>query len=154
MYGPLLLIHSWTRWIVLIAAIYFLFKSAYGWLSKKPVSPADNKFLWAFDQVLNYQVLFGLAIYIAASPMVRAAIAAPSEILSNPVIQFWTLRHPITMLAVIAVFQIGKGRGVRAESSKRYQIYCLTFAAVLLLIVSAIPWEGLTYGRPFFRWSI
>lgn len=154
MYSALLFIHSWTRWIVVAATLYFLVKSAIGWSRGKKWTSADNHFIWIFSQVFGYQILIGLTIYLAVSPMVRAAVSDPGSILSNGVINFWTLRHPLSMILAFVVYQVGEGRAKKGAIEKRYAIYTITFAAVFAIMCSAIPWDGLSYGRPYFRWGL
>lgn len=151
MYESLLLIHSWTRWIVLVSAVYFLLVSLRAITRGKPWTGHDARFVWALDQVLLYQVLFGLALWMSASPIVHASFLNPGLILTTPLYQFWTLRHPLTMLLALGVFQIGKSIAGKRPVTSRFKIYAMTLAVTLALIASAIPWPGLSYGRALLR---
>jgi hypothetical protein len=65
MYEPLLLIHSWTRWIVLIGLVFLFIRSLQGWVKQTEWTDGHTTFVWAVDQVLGYQVLFGILIWLA-----------------------------------------------------------------------------------------
>jgi hypothetical protein len=152
MYGPLLLIHSWTRWIVVVSGILFLIRCLVGWMKRQEWSSSENYFIWGFNQILGYQILFGFTLYIAASPYVRMAISNPSLISTNPVVGFWVARHAVTMLSTLGVFHVGRAKAKKAPQDSRFRIYTITFTVLMAMILSAIPWAGLAYGRPWFRW--
>lgn len=153
MYEPFLLLHSWTRWAVLLALIYLLARSALLWRLQKPWTSKDSELLWVFDQIFGYQVLFGFALWLAGSPLVKAAFKEAGLIFDNSLVFFWALRHPLTMLVAFGVFHMGKARAKRSSPEKAARLYFLTLLGVTLLILSAIPWPGLFYGRPLFRWQ-
>jgi hypothetical protein len=152
MYGPLLFIHSWTRWIVVVSGLYFLIRCLLGWVRNQQWGSSENHFIWAFNQILGYQILFGLTLYIAASPFVKLAIANPSLISTQPVVNFWVARHAPTMFFTLGVFHMGRAKVKKAPLESRFRIYTITFSILMALILSAIPWTGLVYGRPWFRW--
>jgi hypothetical protein len=151
MYGPLLLIHSWTRWAVVLALAYFFVKATYGWIARRPWTGADSHFMWAFNQLLGYQVLFGFALWIGASPIVKVAFKNPQLALQDGVISFWALRHGLTMIFALGAFHMGHARAKRGPAERRCKIYSITFLVLIALIGSAIPWPWLAYGRPLFR---
>ena len=154
MYQPLLFIHSWMRWTIIFAIIYFLIRSINGWSKQSPWTSQDNYYIWAFNQVFGYQILFGLTLWISLSPMTKAGFKDSSLILENSMIFFWFLRHPITMILALGAFHMGKAKGRSAVPEKRFKIFAVTFLIVLLVIASAIPWPGLSYGRSLFRWFL
>lgn len=151
MYEPLLIAHSWTRWMVLGGLVYFFIKSIYSIVRKKAWTGADNYFIWAFEQAFGYQVLFGLVLWLGSSPFLKMAIRNPDLVFEDSTVSFWSLRHPLTMLVSIVVFQIGKVRARRAPMENKFRIFAVTFAVVLILVCSAIPWSWLSYGRPWLR---
>ena len=154
MYETLLLIHSWMRWAIVVAVLYFFVNCLAGSLRKKLWSPNDQHFIWAFNQLFGFQVVFGIIIWLALSPFTKAGFKTPITILENPVTFFWTIRHPVTMLLAMAAFQIGETRAKKTSPEKKHKLFAITFAVLILLIASAIPWPGLAYGRTFFRWPV
>ncbi len=151
MYDSLLFIHSWFRWAVYLAVIYFLIRSIIGWQKKSPWTVQDNHFVWAFTQVFAYQIGFGLTLWIGLSPLTKIAIKDPALLWEEGLISFWVLRHPATMVLALGVYFIGKSRSEKALSN-RFKAYAITFTVIFLMITSAIPWPWLAYGRALFRW--
>ena len=152
MYEPLIFIHSWFRWILFVGIVYFLTRSIYCWITKKPWKPSDTNFIWAFDQIFNYQILFGLMLWLAGSPLTKALFQDPSAALQNDVISFFTIRHGLTMIFAVGVFHMCKARARRLPEKDRFKIFSVVFGLVFVIVCSAIPWPGLIYGRDLFRW--
>jgi hypothetical protein len=152
MYEPILFLHSWTRWAVFLGVIYFFIRSVVGWWKKSTWTSQDGYFIWAFNQAFGYQVAFGITLWIGLSPMTKAGMKDPPLILENDMIFFWVLRHALTMILALGAFHIGKARSKKVAPNDRFKVYTVTFAIVLLMIVSAIPWPWLSYGRTLFRW--
>ena len=152
MYQPLLFIHSWFRWILFIAIIYFFIRSAKAWRTQHNWTGQDNYFIWAFNQIFGYQLGFGLTLWTGLSPMTKTGFKNPSLIFDNGVISFWVLRHAITMILAFGVFHIGRAKSKKAPPNDCFKIYTITFGIILTLVASAIPWPWLSYGRSLFRW--
>ena len=148
MYEPFLLIHSWTRWAVILVALYLLIRFAYGWMRKSEWRESLDQFAWAFSQLLTLQVLFGLMLFLGTSPLVKVGLSNPSLIMTDPVIGFWTVRHPITMITALGAFHVGKSIARRSPTELRFKRYALALAIALALIATAIPWPWLPFGRP------
>ncbi len=155
MYEPLLLIHSWTRWIVFLSMIALFGRCLYGWISKSPWAEREDGFLWAVDQAFGYQILFGGMLWLGISPFTKTGFMNPSEILANPLIFFWTVRHGLSMILAFGIFQIFKAKCRKAPPAlAKYRLATLGTGIALAVIISAIPWPGLEYGRPLVRWFL
>jgi hypothetical protein len=154
MFDSVLFVHSWFRWILFFGIIYFLVRSLYGWLAKKPWTDTDAKFVWAFDQIFGYQILFGLVLWLVGSPLTKAMFADPSIVMHNKVISFFSFRHGVTMILALGVLHMGKAKAKKSSEDKRFKIFAIIFGVIFILVMSAIPWPGLAYGRDLFRWFI
>ena len=124
------------------------------WRQQAPWMAQDSYFIWAFNQVFGYQIGFGITLWIGLNPMTKVGFKNPSLVLENGVISFWVLRHAITMILALGTFHIGKARSKKVIPNDRFKIYTVTFAIILTLITSAIPWPWLSYGRALFRWFL
>lgn len=151
MYEPLLLIHSWVRWAVLLGAVYFFCVSLRALRTKRAWSASDAHFIWAFNQAFLYQGLFGFTLWLAASPVVHAVFMDPTNVLSSPFFAYWSVFHPALMISAIGVFHFGKSRAKRQRESDRFRTYAIIFGSILVLMACAIPWPFLDYGRPLLR---
>lgn len=152
MYEPLLFIHSWTRWILVVAALYFLIRSLWSLATKKPWKNFDTQFIWSLDQVFGYQLLFGITLWLAMSPYVKMAWANLDQLSQNPVVSFWFWHHPVTMLLAYGAFKFSHAKAKRSENAKKFKYYAAGLFTSLVLIFSAIPWPWTQWGRSLFRW--
>lgn len=134
-----------------MAILYFFGRSVYGWAFKKSFTKKDEYFIWSFNQVFLYQFFFGLTLWVAASPFVKTAFLDPASIFKNPLISFWTLQHPLTMIFAVGIFHGGKAKARKSSAEHKFQIYAVTFGLIILMVGSAIPWPFLSYGRTLFR---
>ncbi|MBL7715501.1 MAG: hypothetical protein JNL01_08515 [Bdellovibrionales bacterium] len=152
MYGPILFIHSWVRWGVLLGALFLIVRTTWASLSRQNWTARDNYWVWAYGQIFGYQLIFGLTLYFGLSPMTRSAFQNFSEAMENPVLFFWSIRHPLTLILAFAVFVLGKRlcfNRLSLETRHRGMAAVLWVSTAILL--SAIPWPVLEYGRPWVR---
>ena len=71
----LLITHSWLRWVVLILAVYAIYKNYEGFTSGRKWSTADKKVNTFFMSSLHLQLLIGLILYFGYSPTVQTFMA-------------------------------------------------------------------------------
>ena len=153
MYEPLLFIHSWIRWIVLIGAIYFFIRAIKGFLKKEPWSESEDHFIWAYNQIFGYQILFGLTLWLGLSPITKAAFKDFSLIQDNMAILFYFVVHGFSMIIALGIFHMIKAKEKRqVDPAMKYKLYIKGFAAILTIFFFAIPWPWYDFGRSFFRW--
>lgn len=152
MYEPFLFIHSWTRWVVLFTALYGVFEFCRCALLKRPWKERHDHFLWSFTQLFGFQIGFGLALYVGVSPMVKTALYNIKGIFDSPVLSYWGVFHGSSMIIAFIIFLIGKHYAMKAGSSRgRFTGVGVSLLLSLLVILAAIPWPHLVYGRNFFR---
>ena len=75
LYPQLLAVHSWLRWIVLLAAIAAVLVSVSGWGGTKPAGTNLRRWSVIFVSAIDLNFLLGLILYFGASPITRAALA-------------------------------------------------------------------------------
>ena len=142
MYFSFLLLHSWMRWVVIIAAVLVFLRGARG----------INMTTRVFVTALDIQMLLGLILYFALSPSTRAAFQNMGAAMSNPTLRYWSVEHLAGMILAVAAAHIGRTRMRRAaDNGARYKIGAMFVGIALVLILISIPWPGMPAGRPFFR---
>ena len=142
MYFSFLLLHSWMRWVVIIAAVLVFLRGARG----------INMTTRVFVTALDIQMLLGLILYFALSPSTRAAFQNMGAAMSNPTLRYWSVEHLAGMILAVAAAHIGRTRMRRAaDNDARYKIGAMFVGIALVLILISIPWPGMPAGRPFFR---
>lgn len=146
MYPTLLYLHSYTRWLVLAAALVALAVSWRALLGTRAHGRPEQLSARVFARLLDVQVLLGLALY-ALSPVVRAALADFGAAMAVKELRFFGVEHITGMVLALVFVNVGAVRVRRAESDAlkvRRAVFWQT-AAVLAILVS-IPW-----WRPLFR---
>ena len=153
MYDAALLAHSWLRWIALLLGLMVVARAISGRASGRRWTAADDRFGAAFTGTLDLQMLVGLVLYFALSPITREGLRDMGAAMANTGLRFWTVEHPFGMVVAITVAHIGRGR-IRKTSDavRRHRTALIFFTIALILIVISIPWPGRAIiGRPLFR---
>jgi hypothetical protein len=151
MYTTILALHSWIRWIALIAGIGATITAMRGSSGPSGDSQLDRWGL-ALVTALDVQMLLGLIMYLAVSPIMDAIRANFGAAMKDPVARFWAVEHIGSMLVAVIIVHVGRvlGRKTTNPDSKRMKLFvCFGIATVLMLL--SIPWPGLRAGRPLFR---
>ena len=151
MYSGALLLHSWLRWVVLILGAIAVWRV----MTAAPArrwSPADDRALKLFSMSFDLQILIGLLLFFWLSPNISAAAQDVSAAMRQPQLRFWLVEHPVGMLAAVVLMSVGRVRVRRAPEDLKARRARLFFGLGFLLMLAAIPWPGLPYGRALFRW--
>lgn len=152
MYDILLFVHSWFRWLVLIAGLQLIYQMYSGWITKRTWSPDNVRSVSLFNEVLSYQVGMGILLYCFMSPLPRAGWIDFAFTMKNPVLRFWTLEHAVSMLIAISSYQIGKFYSLKkAAVENKFKAMSITITFSMFAILIGIPWPFLKHGRNLFR---
>jgi hypothetical protein len=146
MYPTVLTVHSWLRWLVIVLGLWAV--AAAG--SRGRGSERAGLF---FKIGLDVQLVLGVLLYAALSPITQAALTDMAGAMRNPTWRFWTVEHPSLMILAVVfghVARIVSRRAGRVGRASRAPL--LWFALALLAILAATPWPFLAHGRPLFRW--
>jgi hypothetical protein len=150
MYGAVLGVHSWVRWVVLAAAILATinaFRSNSDG-ERLPGKGWDTLFMAAVD----LQLLFGLVLYFGLSPFTKEAFADFGTAMGNSGLRFWAVEHAFGMLLAVVFVRVGRVTSAGAKTAlaaRRRRMIWFTLATVIML--ASIPWPGMPNGRPLFR---
>jgi hypothetical protein len=150
-YTTVLVFHSWLRWVTLALALVATanaFRPHGG-----PGAPLRAR--W-WDTLLmlavDLQVLLGVLLYFGLSPFTRAAMQDLGAALRSPPMRFWAFEHALGMFAAVVLVRMGRVLAMNAatpQKARRSRLVC--FALATLVMVAAIPWPGLSNGRPLLR---
>jgi hypothetical protein len=153
MYTALLIVHSWLRWVVLVAGLIAVVRAFGGWSSGRSWTASDNRLGAIFTGIVDLQLLIGLVLYVWLSPFTREAFGDFGAAMRNPTLRFWAVEHAVGMLLAVALLHIGRVRIRKADAASRHRIAAIFFALALVLILFSIPWPGMPAGRTLFRLS-
>jgi hypothetical protein len=150
MYSTVLLIHSWIRWLAIVAAIGATLAVVRGKVEGDR-SIADR---WGMLLVtaLDIQLLLGLLLYLVISPNMAEIRAHFGEAMHISQLRFWAVEHLTAMLAAVVLAHVGRvlGRKAQTPGAKRARLMACYGLATLLILIGT-PWPGMVYGRPLFR---
>lgn len=152
MYTSVLLLHSWLRWIVILAGLYAFFRAASGASGRKSWTPADDRAGFWFSMALDVQFLLGLVLYFFLSPLTAAALHDFGAAMKDSLLRFFAVEHVFGMLIGIALVHVGRARARKADSLRRHKVAAIFFGLALIAILASIPWPGTPHGRPLVRW--
>jgi len=151
-YAPMLFIHSWLRWIVLLLGALAVGRALNGVRTRRPFTPIDDAAARRFIMVLDVQLLAGLVLYLWASPFTTEAFRDMAGTMRNGPLRFFVVEHPFGMLVALALAHIGRARLKRAaDSGGRHRTALIFFGLSLLVMLATIPWPAMPAGRPLFR---
>ena len=153
MYELVLLLHSWLRWGVLIAAVLATLTA---FTIKPGIRGSEQADRWGLILMiaLDLQMLIGLLLYVALSPATTAIFNDFGAAMRDPGARFWAVEHVGTMMLAVVMVHVGRvlGRKARTPQSKRTRLL-VCFAIATIAILAATPWPGMTSGRPLFRYN-
>jgi uncharacterized membrane protein HdeD (DUF308 family) len=150
MYTLVLALHSWLRWLALIAGIAATVTA----LSDRASTDPRRADLWglALMVTLDMQMLIGLLLYFVLSPFTADAMRDFGAAMRNPALRFFAVEHLAMMLGAVVLAHVGRVLGRKAatpESKRMRTLICFGLATVLMVL--GIPWPGMASGRPLFR---
>ena len=151
MYAGTLILHSWMRWVVIILGAIAVWRAMTA-ASSGRWSGADQRAAMLFSVAMDVQILIGLLLFVWLSPIVKAAMAHPTDAMRQAQFRFWLVEHPTGLLAAVAFLHIGRARIRRAPEAMKGRRARIFLGIALLLILASMPWPGLPYGRPLLRW--
>jgi len=146
MYTTVLVIHSWVRWVALVAGIGATFAAL-----RRQNSTAER---WALVTMmtLDIQMLLGLLLYLVVSPNMAAIRANFGEAMQDPASRFWAVEHLTAMLVAVILAHVGRVLARKAKTPDALRsrlLVCFGLATVLMIV--GMPWPGRPAGRPLIR---
>jgi hypothetical protein len=149
MYSIVLLIHSWFRWLTLIAAVGAVVNAYRPLVDRQLAGRAWDKFCMI---TLDIQVFLGLWLYLGLSPFTVDSLNNMSQTMKTPALRFFAIEHIFGMVVAMVLIRAGRVTSANAktpESARKKRLVLFTLG--LLAMLATIPWPGLVYGRPLFR---
>jgi len=144
MYAPLLHLHHYTGWIVLLAGLYAITKSVLGIMNKRDFTKQENIAHAIFLGTCHLQLLLGLILYFI-SPVVDMALAnGMGGAMKDPALRFVAVEHIATMVIAIVLVQVGRIISKKQTDALAKHKKALVFFVIgYVLILSRVPWDKL-----------
>lgn len=152
MYGPLLTLHSYLRWVVILLGLVVIVRSLHGRSRLGWWGPDDARAGLLYTSSLDLQVFIGFVLYLLYSPLTIGAVRNLGVAMADRTLRFWTIEHGVMMLLALVVAHIGRARVRNArEDRRRYTRAAIYYSVSWLLVLAATPWPFFSYGRPLVR---
>ncbi|MGI8890306.1 MAG: hypothetical protein ACR2G0_05920 [Chthoniobacterales bacterium] len=147
LYPYLLTIHSWLRWIVLLAAVVAILVAFSGWSGNRPASATLRRWGGIFVGFMDLQLILGLLLYFGASPVTRAALENFGAAMKVKESRFFAVEHPTFMILALVAAHIGSVMARKGSTNaKQNRGPAIAYTISLLLVLGGMPW-----WRPLFR---
>jgi hypothetical protein len=145
MYSLALFVHSWVRWVALIAGVGAT-------LSALRKSGSSEGWGVALSAAVDLQMLVGLLLYLVLSPNMAAIRANFGEAMQVPSLRFWAVEHITMMIAAVVLVHVGRVLARKAATPQsRHTRELICFGLATILMFAGTPWPGTRAGRPLFR---
>jgi hypothetical protein len=153
MYTSVLLVHSWVRWAVILCALWAIWRAVAGATGGRRWLPADDRAGQLFTAALDAQVVLGLLLYFALSPITWEAMRDFGGAMKISGTRFYAVEHVFGVVVGLLLAHRGRSR-VRSMSdpARKHRVAAIFFILALVAILAAIPWPGTPNARPLFRW--
>jgi len=143
--------HSWNRWATLLLGVAATFNAFLNRV-ENPARPGRSRWDTFFMLAVDLQVLLGLMLYFGLSPFTTAGMNDLHAAVHTPLLRFWVFTHILSMFGAFALVRVGRVLAMNGRTpDARRRRKGWAFAAALLVMAAAIPWPGMTAGRPLFR---
>lgn len=151
MYTVVLVLHSWVRWIALVAG-FGATLAAMREASPTPGGSRAERWGLFLMMALDIQMLLGLFLYFGLSPFTAEARTNFGGAVRDPQLRFWALDHLATMFLAVILVHAARvlARTAKTPQSRRARLL-VCFGLATFAMLFGMPWPGLPNGRPLFR---
>ena len=150
MYTLVLGLHSWLRWVALIAAALALYFVA----TERDGAGKSRSDRWGLVLMiaLDLQLVLGVLLYFWLSPFITEALGNMAAAMKDSGVRKFVVEHPSMMLVAIVLAHVGRilARKAKTADDRRMRLL-ICFGLALLLMLISIPWPGMAGGRQLFR---
>src|SRR5512145_2640676 len=139
LYPLFLTLHSIVRWLIILAAILAIIRSANGLSFKRGFTGMDSRVGMWFTILLDIQLLIGIILYFFLSPVTVSAMQNFAGAMGTTSVRFYAVEHALIMFIAVIVAHVGRSLVRKADSSAgKHRRTIIWFGIALLLILLAI----------------
>lgn len=150
MYTTVLALHSWIRWIALVAGVGATLAVLRN--SAQSSDSVADRWGMALMMALDIQMLLGLVLYLAIGPNMQEILNHFGDSMKDPASRFWAVEHISSMMLAVILVHVGRvlARNAATPTAKRTRLLiCFGLATILMMV--GMPWPGRPGGRVLFR---
>ena len=145
MYTFTLFLHSWNRWLILIAGIIVIGSAIKGLIANSEFTRFQKRWSTVFISSLHLQLLVGIIMYFFLSPVTALAM-------KDSMLRFWAVEHTLVNIIAIGIAQTGSILAKKAGTQQSKHRRTLLWTGIaFILILAMIPMGMMGVSRPLFR---
>lgn len=122
----LLIIHSITRWLVVLAALALIIRLVLGWLQKRPFDKSATALSTGFSGLMDTQMLLGLLLFVLGG---FGGIGFPA----------YRLEHAIFMLLAVVAAHLPTMWKTAGDAMRTRNTLMAVLASLLLVVLGVSP---------------
>ncbi len=135
--------HNITRWVVLVLAIYALYRVFAGLFGKKEWSDADRKALSFYAISMDVQLLLGLLLYFVLGSWFNMMTSGMGNVMSNSSLRFFAVEHFSVMLIAVILAHVASIMAKRGSTDRaKFRNGAIFLTLSVLAVLVAIPWAS------------
>jgi cytochrome c biogenesis factor len=147
MYTGLKHLHNLIFWIIFLSGLWANFRTWRGHLTETPWTRRERIAGLVFSMSLATQLLIGLILYFN-SPIVHSLMTGVAAGPERVKAVFFALLHPLVMFTAVVFSQVGYSVSKRLRDDRaKYRVAAMCYTAALVVLLTAVPWPFLSYGR-------
>ncbi len=140
-------LHSYNRYLILVALVLVLYRSWTGWKGRKPFEKFDNTASVALLGLAHLQALLGLIQYFGTSTIVQSALSDMGAAMKNSWLRYFAVEHATMMLIAIACIQVGRSLSKKAaDDNDKHKKLAIWTTVATVLIVATLAMKGLLFS--------
>ena len=141
LYTLTLAAHNITRWIVLVLALYALYRVFAGLFGKKEWGEADRKALSFYAIGMDVQLLLGLLLYFVFGGWFGMMSQNMSMVMRDSNMRFFAVEHFAVMLVAVILAHIATVMAKRGSTDRaKFRNGAIFLTLSVLAVLFAIPW--------------
>ena len=147
MYPFVLGLHNFTRWLVILGAVYLLARVLPGLRGNRTWTRQEGRAAQIFTGLMDTQLLVGLALYLGVSPYMKSVLDNFGAAMKGSETRFFAVEHVTGMLLSVSLAHVGNVLWKRQTTDVgKFRSAALWFGLSLLCLLAFIPW-----WRPLLR---
>lgn len=142
MYVFTLALHNILRWVVVLTALWLMYRTYSGLFGRRTYTAQDAAAGRWFTTSLDVQLLLGLLLYFVLSPLTKNALADFGAAMSNSDVRFFLVEHSLMMVVAVVVAHVGAAQ-VRKSADDRAKFVrsAIWYTIAILVVLASIPWQ-------------
>lgn len=142
LYPIFLKIHHFLSWGIILILILAMGKAWKGVFFKNRWNGTDMTLATLTILFADIQLLTGIVLYAALSPVTRAAFNDFGAAMQNSGLRFYAAEHLAVMVLAVILLHFARAKARKAQfNARKHRISAIWYTIALLLMAVRIPWE-------------